>query len=46
VWCTNPKDLPVENLYKIEFALNLRTAWEIGLTIPPSVLLSADKVIE
>jgi putative ABC transport system substrate-binding protein len=43
---TNPKDLPVENLYKIEFALNLRTAREIGLTIPPSVLLLAEKVIE
>ena len=43
---TNPKDLPVENVYKIEFALNLRTAREIGLTIPPSALLLADKVIE
>jgi putative ABC transport system substrate-binding protein len=43
---THPKDLPVENYDKIEFALNLRTAREIGLTIPPSVLIRAHKVIE
>jgi putative ABC transport system substrate-binding protein len=43
---TPPKDLPVENDDKIEFALNLRTAREIGLTIPPSVRLRADTVIE
>jgi putative ABC transport system substrate-binding protein len=43
---TPPKDLPVENYDKIEFALNLRTAREIGLTIPPSVRLRADTVIE
>jgi putative ABC transport system substrate-binding protein len=43
---TNPKDLPVENYDKIELALNLRTAREIGLTIPPSVLIRAHKVIE
>jgi len=43
---TSPKDLPVENYDRIEFALNLRTAREIGLTIPPSVRTRADKVIE
>jgi putative ABC transport system substrate-binding protein len=43
---TNPKDLPIENVYKIQFALNLRTAREIGLTIPPSARMLADKVIE
>jgi putative ABC transport system substrate-binding protein len=43
---TNPKDLPVENFYKIQFALNLRTAREIGLTVPPSVLARADEVIQ
>jgi len=42
----HPKDLPVENYDKIELALNLRTAREIGLTIPPSVLIRAHKVIE
>jgi putative ABC transport system substrate-binding protein len=42
----NPKDLPVENYDKIELALNLRTAREIGLTIPPSVRIRANKVIE
>jgi putative ABC transport system substrate-binding protein len=43
---TLPKDLPVENYDKIELALNLRTAREIGLTIPPSVRFRADTVIE
>ncbi|HEV8640809.1 MAG TPA: ABC transporter substrate binding protein [Methylomirabilota bacterium] len=43
---THPKDLPVENYDKIELALNLRTAREIGLTIPPSVRIRAAKVIE
>jgi putative ABC transport system substrate-binding protein len=43
---THPKDLPVENYDRIELALNLRTAREIGLAIPPSVRTRADKVIE
>jgi putative ABC transport system substrate-binding protein len=43
---TPPKDLPVENYDKTALALNLRTAWEIGLMIPPSVRLRTDTVIE
>ena len=43
---TPPKSLPVENYDKIEFALNLRTAQEIGMTISPSIRVRADKVIE
>jgi len=43
---THPKDLPVENYHKVEFALNLRTAREIGLAIPPAVLARVDKIIE
>jgi putative ABC transport system substrate-binding protein len=43
---TLPKDLPVENYDKIELALNLHTAREIGLTIPPEVVALADEVIQ
>jgi putative tryptophan/tyrosine transport system substrate-binding protein len=41
-----PADLPAQMPVKFEMALNVKTAKSLGLTVPPSILLRADEVIE
>jgi putative ABC transport system substrate-binding protein len=42
---TKPADIPIEQPMKFEFIVNLKAAKQIGLTVPPNVLVRADRVV-
>jgi putative tryptophan/tyrosine transport system substrate-binding protein len=42
----DPNDLPIENIGRLEFVVNHRTAKELGISVPRSIVSRADQVIK